>query len=253
MKKALINKFVNPVLTRLGYVAVNLFEDREHFDNFLDITDKDFLSFYRKCKKFSFNTTQKMYSSYKAIEYIVYNDIPGDIVECGVWRGGSCMLIALTLLKLKNTGKKIYLFDTYEGMTIPDDVDVTFDGRPARELMAEREARMIAPLEEVKRNMFSTGYPEDKLIFIKGRVEDTVPKFLPEKISLLRIDTDWFQSEYHGLCHAFPRLQPKGVIILDNYGCWNGARYAADKYFNENNIKILLNRTNFSERVGIKT
>ena len=88
--------------------------------------------------------------------------------------------------------------------------------------------------------------------FVKGKVEDTIPKNTPEKIALLRLDTDWYESTYHELTHLFPLLSKHGVLIIDDYGHWQGARKAVDQYFGENNIQILLNRMDYSGRMAIK-
>jgi hypothetical protein len=85
-----------------------------------------------------------------------------------------------------------------------------------------------------------------------GKVEDTIPADIPEKIALLRLDTDWYESTKHELIHLFPRLQKGGVLIIDDYGFWKGARKAVDEYFAENNIQILLNRIDDTGRMAIK-
>jgi len=90
------------------------------------------------------------------------------------------------------------------------------------------------------------------LIFIQGKVEDTLPKITPEKISLLRLDTDWYESTYQELLHLFPKLSKGGTIIIDDYGHWKGAREAVDDYFKEKGIKILLNRIDEIGVIGIK-
>jgi O-methyltransferase len=83
-------------------------------------------------------------------------------------------------------------------------------------------------------------------------VEDTIPASVPEQIALLRLDTDWYESTKCELEILFPRLVKGGVIIIDDYGCWQGARKAVDEYFNKNNIAILLNRMDDTGRIGIK-
>jgi hypothetical protein len=87
---------------------------------------------------------------------------------------------------------------------------------------------------------------------VKGKVEDTVPKNAPEKIALLRLDTDWYESTRHELVHLFPRLLPGGVLIIDDYGHWQGARKAVDEYIAGNQVKILLNRVDYTGRIGVK-
>jgi len=101
--------------------------------------------------------------------------------------------------------------------------------------------------------MRSTGYPEDQVIFIKGRVEDTIPQTVPEQIALLRLDTDWYESTYHELIHLYPRLVNRGILILDDYGYWQGARKAVDTYFQENKVGMYLHRVDESARIGVKT
>jgi hypothetical protein len=88
--------------------------------------------------------------------------------------------------------------------------------------------------------------------FVKGLVEDTLPSSAPESIALLRLDTDWYESTRHELIHLFPRLVSGGVLILDDYGHWQGARKALDEYFEEHGVKMLLNRIDYSARIGVK-
>lgn len=221
------------------------------------ILDKDFKDIYDFCKPFTMTSLERMYALYKATEYVIKGNINGDIVECGVWRGGSAMLVAKILLKLGCTEKKIYLYDTYEGMTKPSEVDIDNSGKKAYSFFAktkkgETSNWCFSPLEEVKKNMMSIGYPEGKIIFIKGKVEDTVPGTVPSAICLLRLDTDWYESTYHEMKHLYPVVAKGGVLVLDDYGYWQGARMAVEKYLNESDSNILLNRIDFSGRIGVK-
>jgi hypothetical protein len=104
----------------------------------------------------------------------------------------------------------------------------------------------------VKAAIASTRYPEGRVQFIKGRVEDTIPHRAPERISLLRLDTDWYESTRHELEHLYPRLVPGGVIVIDDYGCWQGARDATDEFISRHNITLLLNRMDYTGRIGVK-
>jgi O-methyltransferase len=242
----------NSVLNLLGYQIVNS-QDRSLYD-----LEEGFYDVYSKCHKYTLTSIQRLYSLYKATEYVVNANVPGDIVECGVWRGGSCMLTAFTLLKMGNTQKRICLYDTYEGMAQPTEKDI----EARNDLVAWKTWKRhqketlnkwcYSPIEEVKVNMISTGYPQDKLVFVKGKVEETIPKIMPDKISILRLDTDWYESTYHELCHLFPRLSKFGVIIIDDYGFWKGVREATDKYLTETKMNLLLNRIDECGRIGIK-
>ena len=166
------------------------------------------------------------------------------------------MLCALALKQMGEVGRKIYMYDTYSGMSEPTERDLDFKGTSAHELLERKENRDVAcfsSLEETRNNLSLTGYPAENFIFVEGRVEDTIPRVLPENIAILRLDTDWYESTYHELLHLFPRLSRNGVIILDDYGHWKGARAATDRYFRENQIKILLNRIDYTGRIGIRS
>jgi hypothetical protein len=107
-------------------------------------------------------------------------------------------------------------------------------------------------IDEVKNNLFTTGYPKEKLFFVKGKVEDTIPGEIPSAIAILRLDTDWYESTYHELKHLYPLLNSGGVLIIDDYGHWQGSRQATDNYFSEINKPVLLNRVDYTGRIAIK-
>jgi hypothetical protein len=194
----------------------------------------------------------------EAIRYVVESRIAGDIVECGVWKGGSMMAAALTLLRLGDATRDLFLFDTFEGMTRPSNRDISFRGQTAQDFLSVGErtdpASMlcIAPLEEVRKAMLGTGYDAARVHFVKGRVEDTIPAQAPERIALLRLDTDWYESTRHELEHLFPRLVPGGVLIIDDYGHWQGAREAVDEYLAKYRVPLLLHRIDYSARCAVK-
>lgn len=209
-------------------------------------------------KKYTRTTPERIYALKQAVEYIVKSNIPGDIVECGVWRGGNIMAIARLLRQHKDLSREIYLYDTFEGMSEPTEKDVAYSGEQAADLLNQSEKEdeasvwCYAGLEEVQENMKITQYPYEKFHFIQGKVEDTIPAKVPESIALLRLDTDWYESTRHELVYLFPRLVKGGVVIIDDYGHWEGARVATDEYFEENNIKILLNRIDYTGRMAVK-
>ena len=220
--------------------------------------EPEFRPIYDKTRPFTMTPVTRMYSLYKAVQYIVKNGIPGDIVECGVWKGGSSMIAALTLLAMRDTTRRLWLYDTYEGMTEPSDKDVRArDGTSTHQTWASQQRSDVnlwtySPQADVEANLYSTGYPKENILFIKGRVEDTIPSSVPNRIALLRLDTDWFQSTYHELNYLFPLLSQNGVVVLDDYGYYKGAREATDRYFSENKIPIFLTRVDRSGRFGLK-
>tara|TARA_B110000438_G_scaffold155075_1_gene148854 strand:+ start:2416 stop:3180 length:765 start_codon:yes stop_codon:yes gene_type:complete len=222
-----------------------------------DFTKKD-IKIIKKVKPFTLTSNERLYSLIQSTKYLIDNSIFGDIVECGVWKGGSMMAVANKLLEENNQDRDLYLFDTYQGMSKPTDLDVSFEGKISRNQFEETKKGedcsdwCFASLDEVKKNILKTGYDSEKLHFVKGKVEDTLPEYAPKQISLLRLDTDWYESTKHELVHLFPKLVSGGVLILDDYGYWAGAKKAVDEYISENKIKILLNRIDETGRIAIK-
>jgi O-methyltransferase len=211
---------------------------------------------YRQVGPYTMTTPPRVYALVRAVEYVVARGVPGAIVECGVWRGGSMMAAALTLLRLGLTDRALYLYDTFSGMPPPSEVDTTRSGVRAADLLAQEDEDShiwaIASLPDVRATVLSVGYPEQQIHFVEGLVEETLPATAPEEIALLRLDTDWYSSTKHELEQLYPRLAPGGVLILDDYGHWQGARRAVDEYFAENQITLLLNRVDSTARIGVK-
>jgi hypothetical protein len=188
----------------------------------------------------------------QAVRYVERHRIPGAVVECGVWRGGSMLTVAHTLLKLGVTDRDLHLFDTFEGMTEPTERDVRItQGKHADELLSgtgrgpmawARPGRFVATLDDVKEGFAAVDYPADRVHLVPGRVEDTVPEHAPERIAILRLDTDWYESTKHELIHLYDRLSPGGVLIIDDYGTWHGAKEATDEFLDETGEPLLLTR-----------
>jgi hypothetical protein len=166
------------------------------------------------------------------------------------------MVVAQTLLDLSSPDRDLFLFDTFEGMPAPGAEDRDASGVPAAELLsrAAPDANIWArsPLEVTAAAIGGVGYPPARIRLVPGRVEDTIPGHAPERIALLRLDTDWYESTRHELVHLYPRLAPGGVIIIDDYGHWQGARRATDEYLAREGISLLLNRIDYTGRIGVK-
>jgi O-methyltransferase len=213
---------------------------------------------YRLVRPFTMTSPERVFALRQSVQYVIQNQIQGDIVECGVWKGGSMMVVAWTLRDSGIVTRNLHLFDTFEGMPAPTQNDVSFDGKSAADLMSEspKESSLVwalGPLEEVRRNLLSTGYPIDRISFIKERVEESIPKHAPAQIALLRLDTDWYESTHHELLHLYPRLSLGGVLIIDDYGHWAGAKKAVDEYFAEHGLHPLFHRIDYTGRIFVKT
>jgi hypothetical protein len=206
--------------------------------------------------EFTMTSPERLYALRAAVRYVVANRIPGAIVECGVWRGGSMMTVANVLREMGDMSRELWLYDTFDGMPPPGPQDASIEGKRASDLLAgagrEEWIWAVSSLDEVTRAVYSTGYDRGRIHFIKGRVEDTLPAQAPTAVSLLRLDTDWYSSTRHELDHLFPRLSPRGVLIIDDYGHWRGARQATDEYFATLTNPPLLNRIDYTCRLALK-
>jgi hypothetical protein len=197
-----------------------------------------------------------------AVRHCVRREIPGAFAECGVWLGGSVLAMLLTLQELGAEDRDVFLYDTFEGMTAPTEHDVSKFDPPALDAWRQAEERRdrvypelfdpeVFNEDRVRDTLLATGYPEERLHLVKGAVEETIPSNAPGALALLRLDTDWYESTRHELLHLYPRLSPGGVLIIDDYGHWEGCRRAVDEYFSEHDGP-LLNRIDYAGRIGVK-
>ena len=209
--------------------------------------------------KYSMTSIPRLVATLKACKYVVSQNIEGDFVECGVWRGGNSIIAKKIFEKMKSD-KKLYLFDTYTGMTEPTDFDKDFfkNERASLKYKTNIEKNFnnwcYASLDDVKNNFLNFGINIDQINFIKGDVKDTLldKDNLPTKISVLRLDTDWYESTLLELKILYPLLTSKGNLIIDDYGHWQGSKKAVDEYFKDLNYKPLMHITDYTGRSGIK-
>jgi O-methyltransferase len=198
------------------------------------ISDRSYGALIERVKPFTMTSYERIAALVDAIRYVVRAGIPGAIAECGVWRGGSMMAVALTLLEEEEI-RDLYLFDTFQGMTPPTEHDVDHEGVPAHELYkqfkASDEGWCFASYEDVRENVLSTGYPENRIHFVRGDVLQTLPDPGMGDLAILRLDTDWYESTMHELTHLYPRLRAGGILIIDDFGYWQGCRKAVQEFF----------------------
>jgi hypothetical protein len=220
--------------------------------------DQLFLRYYQRVKPFTMTSPERLFALYQSVNYVLDRAIPGHFVECGVWKGGSCMLMAMMLADRKEMDRKIYLYDTFEGMSEPSEKDRQFSGESADILLkqAHREVSesvwCYSSLDEVKRNVLNAGLPADRFVFTKGKVEETIPGVLPGEVALLRLDTDWYESTKHEMLYLYPILNEGGVLIIDDFGHWEGARKAIEEYFQQKGIVPLIQRIDYTGRMLVK-
>jgi hypothetical protein len=248
-----LKKLLRRAVRRAGFDIVR-YQAAESYPPDLDEDDEIILRRIRGC---SMTSLERQAALVQAVRYLSRRRVEGCIVECGVWRGGSSMAAALTLIQEADANRHLYLLDTFEGMTPPTAVDATTDGTSAQTHL-DRDAdetgyRCVAGIDEVRQNMTSTGYRDDLIHYVKGPVETTLPDQAPvAPIALLRLDTDWYESTWHELVHLFPKVAEGGVLILDDYGHWAGARKAIDEYLSGLPRQFFMHRIDYTGRLLIK-
>lgn len=196
-----------------------------------------------------------MYDLVKTVEHIVKSNLVGDMVECGVYMGGSCRLIMDTLNYL-NDKRTVWMYDTYNGVPFPGDTDMYHWEEHSNKNMQEwfidhghfddgvGTTWCYSSLDDVKENISSVNY-QGNVEFIKGKVEDTIPEIGPNNISLLRIDVDLAEPTRHILDHFYNRVSEKGHVIFDDYGFNPTLRTYVDNFISNNGNPFMyrINRT----------
>ena len=213
--------------------------------------DESFREIWEQVSPYTMISMERGYAVYQAVRHVLSRDLPGDFVECGVWRGGSCMLMALTLLQEGVKDRAIWLFDTFSGMTEPGPEDrISSSGQAVSERWHQGWWE-VSP-EQVRSNLEKTSYPSGLFRLVQGDVCETLVQEKPSKLALLRLDTDWYESTLVELNILYPLLVSQGVLVIDDYGHFSGSRKAVDEYFCENPPTPLLQRSDYTGRLAVK-
>jgi hypothetical protein len=251
MKRA-ITRPIRGLLGRLGY------EVHRPDPNPPVVYPPDFddalIALCERVRPYTLTSPERIAALRDTVRHLARAGVPGAFVECGVWRGGSMMVVALTLLEEGATDRHLHLFDTFTHMPFPGEEDVDLFGVKAADVFdqaAEAEAFSYLSLDEVRAALEATGYPAERMHFVPGMVEDTIPEQAPAQIALCRLDTDWYVSTRHEMEHLFPRIVPGGALIVDDYGHFMGAKQAVDEYFAAHGPEVLLQRIDFTGRLVI--
>ena len=207
--------------------------------------------------KYSMTGSIRMWVLLQAVKKVIKNKIEGDIVECGVWKGGN-LILCQKYLNLQNVNIKIHGFDNFEGMVKPKEIDVDYRNVPSSEMHSlfkkdkNKNSWAYCSLEDINKNI-NENVPKHNIKLIKGIVEKTLlePKNLPDKISILRLDTDFYESTKIELEILYPKLVSGGFLIIDDYGHFKGCRKAVDEYFKDD--LPYLHYVDYSCRVIIKS
>jgi hypothetical protein len=244
----LVRSVVRRLIERSGYELVPA--STHAASEFPTDFEPNEIEIYRSVATCTLAGPERTISLIRAVKYLVENEIPGDLVECGVWKGGSMMAVALTLLRLNRADRRLWLYDTFTGMSEPTAEDISNCGYSAQKDFEAEWLRISK--EKVRAAIAKTGYDLGRVEFVEGKVEDTIPTRSPDRIALLRLDTDWYESTRHEFIHLYPRLSRGGVLLVDDYGHWQGARKATDEYIRDHRLRLLLSRIDHSARIAVK-
>ncbi|KGE70827.1 TylF/MycF/NovP-related O-methyltransferase [Spirochaeta lutea] len=241
----ILTRLAQAHLRRQDYSVVHNSQYRSDLPNW-------FWKHWQEVEDWTLTSPERGFGLAQAVQWIEQAGIPGDIVECGVYKGGSAMLAARILLQENpQSRRQFWLYDTFQGMPQPGAEDRTAYSGQA---MVERwqEGWWQASIDLVSRGMRESGLPMDQVHLVKGDVTQTLPTTKPESIALLRLDTDWYESTKAELEILYPRLSPRGILIIDDYGHFTGARKAVDEYFAAREISPIFHRLDYTGRMVVK-
>ncbi len=248
-KKSLIKKITRAA----GYEVINLKSGTS--DGLLphDFSDRE-VQIYVKVRPYTMTTPERVVSLVRAIVHVVCNDLPGAIVECGVYKGGSMMAAALALIDADAADRDLCLYDTFAGMTEPGEHDGAWEKKMWGEHQTgdHNEWAFGGSAEQITQRLVDVGYARELLHLVEGDILETLPRHSPEQIALLRLDTDFYESTRHELEHLYPKLVPGGILIIDDYGVFQGTRKAVDEYFAANGPAPFLSRIDADARLVVK-
>ena len=220
-------------------------------DQYIPDLDDEFLAVWSDVESRTMISVERAFAFASALRHVHRAGIDGDIAECGVWKGGACLLASRILHRESDTRRLIWLYDTFEGMPSPGDEDrIASSGLPVSE--RSPEGWWAAGIAEVRETLKHSPLPPERFRFVKGRVEDTLEREIPDRIAVLRLDTDWYESTRKELEVLYPRISPGGILIIDDYGHFTGARRAVDEYFARRGEHPLLHRSDYTGRVLVK-
>ncbi len=198
-------------------------------DSFPKDYDDELVDIIRAVRPFTLTGPEKLHALISAARYIVRAGIPGDVVECGVWRGGTMQAVARTLDRAGDHSRDLRLYDRF---------DEPADDKPGS-------------LADVRTGFDDLAYPKDRLHFVAGPLEGTIPAQSPGQIAILRLDCDGYDGTARALAHLYDRVVPGGVLLVDDYGWSEGSRRAVDEFIERSGEQLLLVRAG-SGRIAVK-
>lgn len=226
---------INKLLKFFGLKVTRL--ANSNWGDIPELTENDRLSIEYVVKhELSMTSVNSLATTLMACKYVQANMVPGDFVECGVWRGGNSIIAADFFMRM-NSERRVLMFDTFEGMTKPTEHDIDLVGNESSSDIYDRLQNgsgsewCKSEINQVQSNFTKRGINLNYCRFYKGDVKNTIPNADVGSISVLRLDTDWYESTKMELEELWPKLSVGGVLIIDDYGKWGGSKKAVDEFF----------------------
>jgi O-methyltransferase len=166
---------------------------------------------------------------HRCVESVLEDDVPGDLIEAGVWRGGAAILMRAVLNVWGVTDRKVFVADSFQGLPEPTHAADLAEKNVTSPALA-------VSLEQVKANFQKYGLLDDQVVFLKGWFKDTLPSAPFENVAVARIDGDLYESTRDALTALYPKLSPGGFLIVDDYGALQACRKAVDEYRDRHGI-----------------
>lgn len=197
---------------------------------YIDLLKRNLMGSF-KGKRLTLLSIERLNNIQACVEDTILNNIPGDLIETGVWQGGAVILMK-AILKANNSDKVVWCADSYQGLpkisgNYAEDQEISW--------LADVEELKVS-LEEVQKNFLDYGLLDKNVNFLKGWFKDTLPHAPIEKLAVLRLDGDYYESTMDALVHLYPKLSIGGYIIIDDYGHFPACAKAVNDYRNANSI-----------------
>jgi O-methyltransferase len=181
------------------------------------------------CQPYTMISVERLLQNIQSIDHVQSAKIPGDIVEIGVWKGGSMLAMIKQYETYEEWRRGFHLYDTFTGMTPPSDYDKRTNGTSASSLMGMPGVKAECSLDDVRSTIAEhTSYDPLRNHYHKGDIRTNT--VYPDTIAVLRLDTDFYDSTKHELQHFYPRVSKGGIVMIDDYGHWLGCRKAVDEF-----------------------
>jgi hypothetical protein len=175
-------------------------------------------------------------------EDVIRRGVPGDLIETGVWRGGSTILMRAILKAHGVTDRRVWVADSFEGLPHPDEQKYPQDKGDTHHT---HEALAVS-LEQVKHNFERYGLLDEQVRFLKGWFKDTLPTAPIERLAVIRLDGDMYESTMDGLVNLYPKLSAGGYVIVDDYGYLPACRQAVHDYRDTHGIHDEIHRVDWT-------